>query len=1083
MIVIFITTCKRPQWCLNLLEDIKKQGVNHKYMVKVLQDDEGTDYTIVKDFCKNNPQFELKQTAKFYGKSGYWKLNNILYMFAETLEYDYIVQLADDFMLVDNFFNRVTSLLNNTIKVCNFATVNVHRESFKSDKVEVFNGIEYWKSNFADCSFISTKDIMDGLRIEEPVIYNENRGSGVAQKFIDSVNKMGIMIYQTKYSLCEHIGAFESAMHRPERAINLYGNRLKDYNSDHPLLFNLHESDKEYIKDKINNLIKNNRIFNKFNEKAPYVTVIMNCYNEEKQNFIKAAESILANKNVKIQLIVSTVKGDKCVEWCKNYPIELVINEKAGIYEQINATIPIIKGDYVTYSSSNDFMYDYKLYEESKELIANNKKVCYSAFDVNKEGVIKTNKFSNYDYNRHLIGNFVSDCATVEKNLFMRFMPFKLKYGNQAYYDLWLRIYEAEGNVFHYYDRPTWQYIIRDASQHVQRKSNPEKIRINAELKELMLNDRKKNDYNSNIFQLRCSQSVCFFEEMMRDKFNLTKYTDINKPALFFGMYTSTDYKALDSHKGKAIVVWCGGDGKKLHRNLSEAGESFNNARHIVLSDFLKDDLEKCNIKCELLPITPTSLEVNAEPRGDSIYIYIGGHNCEDPYGLNYVSEIEKRTGLNVIVAFKDSYTREQLLKVYKNCFIGLRLTKHDGLPNTVIEMGLMGRRCLYNGGTPNAIKWNDIDDICESIMKEYNNRHIDDVQQVHDAVFDFVNIGTKWMQENPLKIYTLLSTLPFLDTSSGDRINEINTYRCLNQFADVYYNNQKLDFTDKVNFGTNPNAVLEKPGKYDLYYVRANEKVFRSIKGKKIYFCVPNNQECFKQADAIVYITEAWKEAMKDRQNNYLKNVYKDTDYIPNKSIVFNQTTNPKDLKNHSKTLEIKSKFKGFTIGIFGRVVKSDYPHYLLAIIDKLKGCNILCTRSKIFNEQVPGTKKITFIDRIDHFDVPYLASACDCLLYNKNTQSPYAGSLRVTEALSYGIPVFVARFDSLLEKFGSDYELYYDNENELYEKIMYLKNNPDEKIRIGKKLLKRAEKFNLKNSSKYYEKQILQLWEKNEQ
>jgi len=134
------------------------------------------------------------------------------------------------------------------------------------------------------------------------------------------------------------------------------------------------------------------------------------------------------------------------------------------------------------------------------------------------------------------------------------------------------------------------------------------------------------------------------------------------------------------------------------------------------------------------------------------------------------------------------------------------------------------------------------------------------------------------------------------------------------------------------------------------------------------------------------------------------------------------------------------------------------------------------------MFNESSPKTEKITFVNRVSHDDLPYLISVCDCLLYHKNTQSPYAGSLSATEALSYGVPILVPRFDSLVEKFGVDYSLYYDDEKELYEKIMYLKNNPDEKIRIGKKLLERAAKFNLRNNSINYENQILKLWEKKE-
>jgi len=252
MIEIFITTCKRPKWCLNLLNDIKQQGKGHEYNVRIYHDDEGTDYSEIREFCKGNKNFHYYQTAKHFGKQNYWLLNNLIYTFAEQLEYDYIIQLPDDVVLVDNFFKRVTGLLNDKIKICNFFTTNLHLKSFLANRVEVHNGVEYWQNNLCDGCFISTKKIMDGLRIKQPVINFKNRGSGLAQVFINAINERGIKIYQTKYALMEHIGAYDSVMHSPERVKEIYGD-IKD-KEKHPLLFNLTEKDKKYIESDRDNI-------------------------------------------------------------------------------------------------------------------------------------------------------------------------------------------------------------------------------------------------------------------------------------------------------------------------------------------------------------------------------------------------------------------------------------------------------------------------------------------------------------------------------------------------------------------------------------------------------------------------------------------------------------------------------------------------------------------------------------------------------------------------------------------------------------------------------------------------------------
>jgi hypothetical protein len=220
----------------------------------------------------------------------------------------------------------------------------------------------------------------------------------------------------------------------------------------------------------------------------------MNSYNENKEYFHAAVLSVLNQKGVDIQLILSTVKNDPCIEWSKNYKnIELIINDKPGIFEQINATIDKIKGEYITYSSSNDEMLENKCKIESELLYKNNKKVCYSAYFVTDENlkITKTNKFREYDYDSHLKGNYVSDCAMVDYKIFKKYTPFILKYKNMAYYDLWLRIFEGEGNVFFYNDIPTWKYRITKNSQHIKRQSNDVAKKINENLRFIMLNDHK----------------------------------------------------------------------------------------------------------------------------------------------------------------------------------------------------------------------------------------------------------------------------------------------------------------------------------------------------------------------------------------------------------------------------------------------------------------------------------------------------------------------------------------------------------------------------------------------------------------
>jgi len=86
-------------------------------------------------------------------------------------------------------------------------------------------------------------------------------------------------------------------------------------------------------------------------------------------------------------------------------------------------------------------------------------------------------------------------------------------------------------------------------------------------------------------------------------------------------------------------------------------------------------------------------------------------------------------------------------MEFYKRSFIGLRLTQHDGLPNTVIELGLMGRRCIYNGDLINAINWRNIQDIIKIINTE--KLKIGQINiQMANKMANSLNLDNSWLDE-----------------------------------------------------------------------------------------------------------------------------------------------------------------------------------------------------------------------------------------------------------------------------------------------------------------------------------------------
>lgn len=197
-------------------------------------------------------------------------------------------------------------------------------------------------------------------------------------------------------------------------------------------------------------------------------TVIMNTYNEKPHYLIASIEAYLSQRGVDMQVIVSTVSDDKNMAYLKSMPVDLVITPREkhpghspeGSFMQLNAAIPSVNGDFVCFGSSNDLPIVTKIANEAKRCVKG-KLVCYSDFylcytELNKKG--RTN-VGAYDINKHMQGNYVSDCALVQTELFKKYTPFRWEqWGNFSYWDLWLRIYKGEGNVFAYNPKPTWYY-------------------------------------------------------------------------------------------------------------------------------------------------------------------------------------------------------------------------------------------------------------------------------------------------------------------------------------------------------------------------------------------------------------------------------------------------------------------------------------------------------------------------------------------------------------------------------------------------------------------------------------------------
>ena len=230
-------------------------------------------------------------------------------------------------------------------------------------------------------------------------------------------------------------------------------------------------------------------------------------------------------------------------------------------------------------------------------------------------------------------------------------------------------------------------------------------------------------------------------------KYNLNKYYNINEPSIFFSLW---GYGNLKKHKSFVVAIWRGSDIIKMEKKIKTI-KKMKNVYHISISSYISRDLDRYGIKYKFIPIVGVNMKYfKPEKMGNEIYAYVPNTNSKkyyERYGMDIIQKIQKNIKYKINIVSCHQYNRKDLVGVYKRCFCGLRMTKHDGLPSQVIEMGLMGRKTFYNGNIPGSIKWdqNNIDQIVKKIEEEAKKINTINLEY-SNQIRNFINVGDKWL-------------------------------------------------------------------------------------------------------------------------------------------------------------------------------------------------------------------------------------------------------------------------------------------------------------------------------------------------
>jgi len=222
--------------------------------------------------------------------------------------------------------------------------------------------------------------------------------------------------------------------------------------------------------------------------------------------------------------------------------------------------------------------------------------------------------------------------------------------------------------------------------------------------------------------QLVMSPHVKFFGETVAKIYNLKLATeedyDPKAPTLFWGNYTGYDSTRIVCHTGEATLVWAGSD-LLDENNINRVRPK--EIRHIAISKWIDKKLTSRGVEHEYIVLPSTDIDFwKSETLGNKVYAYAPDMPI---YRRYLIDELQEELPFEMIVTNSaEDFTREQLREIYKQCFIGLRLTWWDGCASTVQELGLMGRRSVWNGGSLPALPWKTKQDVIDLVMQESKN-------------------------------------------------------------------------------------------------------------------------------------------------------------------------------------------------------------------------------------------------------------------------------------------------------------------------------------------------------------------------
>ncbi len=242
----------------------------------------------------------------------------------------------------------------------------------------------------------------------------------------------------------------------------------------------------------------------------------------------------------------------------------------------------------------------------------------------------------------------------------------------------------------------------------------------------------------------------------------LRPYSDVNAPSFFYS--TRSIEQIMLNHQGPAVMI-VNNDIRPIQNHL-EWCKNRKDLYFISTSKLMSIYLDGLGLGYVEFPWhVGNTQKVKPHPKGNSVYFY-GAGKSDNLYGYHIFPKLMKENfpHLNIIYARYSPtlypfvhYTKEQLNDVYKKVFVSVRMTRFDGLSDSVQSLGIRGVKTIWNGGTPSALSYGSEVDIInhirneektigqtDTVLSEACKKYLDPTNPEYDYIFNLETYSQK---------------------------------------------------------------------------------------------------------------------------------------------------------------------------------------------------------------------------------------------------------------------------------------------------------------------------------------------------